>query len=197
MFSVLCLASGGREALEYFVKSYLNYVDNIVLVGKNLTTTHKNIFIVECDSNLIIDQKNKGLEKIKELNDGNGWVLVTSCDEIWSSEQFSNIKVLCNTMEKQGRLAACFNSINFVGDVNHHIKASCPKLYFTTKQAKFVGDDFMEWPDKDLSWFTPYVLKIPYISYFSFRRLNEYINDEVLDISGKLPDIVTLHPLNK
>jgi glycosyltransferase involved in cell wall biosynthesis len=113
------------------------------------------------------DQRNVGLEAIKKLNP-DGWLLIIDGDEIYDPDTFSQIKVVAHTMQRQDRLAAHFKSVTFVNDARHCVNQNYPRLFRITPGCKFVNDNFMAWNDRGIGWFTPYVIKIPYVRFYHF-----------------------------
>jgi len=111
------------------------------------------------------DQRNIGLQKIKELNP-DGWCLIIDGDEIYEPDTFKMVRISMSNMEKTNKYAAYFKSLTFVNDMNHYTEQEFPRLFKITPEAKFVNDNFMSW-DK-IGWAPPWVIKIPYITYFHY-----------------------------
>ena len=127
----------------------------------------KKIHLIEANEQSDRDQRNRGLEKIKELNP-DGWCLLIDGDEIYDKNNFSMVKVAMHNMNRSGKLAAYFKSLTFVNDMKHYTEQEFPRLFKITPDCKFTNDNFMEWPDKGINWFSPYIIKIPYIRYLHF-----------------------------
>ena len=191
MLSVLCTVYNEADFLDYSLRSYKDFVDNIVIVegayqetiglGKSTRSTdgtidiikkyadNQKIFHIEANEKSDAQQRNVGLKKIQELkNSANEtcWVLVIDGDEIWDQNNLNMVKMLCRNMEKANKLAAYFQSITFVNDFNHNTVQTFPRLFKVTKDCEFVSDNYMKWGSID--WFSPYVLKIPYIQFYHF-----------------------------
>jgi glycosyltransferase involved in cell wall biosynthesis len=123
------------------------------------------------------DQRNVGLEKIKQINP-DGYCLIVDGDEIYSPDTFQMIKVAMKNMERTNKYGAYFKSLTFVNDMKHFTEQDFPRLFKITPECKFVDDNFMSWPDKSATWNLRSVLKIPYISYhhMSFVKGTERFN---------------------
>jgi glycosyltransferase involved in cell wall biosynthesis len=134
---------------------------------KNLNNPNHVFSYIEANEHTDKDQRNLGLAKIKEL-DPDGWVLIIDGDEVYDKATLNMVKVACHNMERQGKLAAYFKSLTFVNDLRHYTEQEFPRLFRITPDCKFVNDNFMEWPDKGINWFSPYVIKIPYIRYHHY-----------------------------
>lgn len=125
----------------------------------------QKVFHIEANEKTDKDQRNVGLEKIKELNP-DGWCLIIDGDEIYNADTFQMIKVAARNMERTNKYGAYFKSLTFVNDFEHFTEQEFPRLFRITKKCQFVDDNYMAWPDKDAGWNLKHVMKIPYISYF-------------------------------
>jgi hypothetical protein len=125
------------------------------------------VFYIEANGETDKDQRNVGLQKIKELNP-DGWFMIIDGDEVYEPSVFHMIKSATRTMERTNKYGAYFKSLTFVNDPNHYTEQEFPRLFRITPEAKFSNDNFLEWPDKKLSWTLPHVIKIPYIRFFHY-----------------------------
>ena len=177
------------DFIEYAIRSCLPYVDHLVIVegaykqvialGKPERSSdgtleiiekyrnNPNVHIIFANEKTDKDQRNVGLQKIKELNP-DGWMLVVDGDEIYDPSTFSMIKSCANTMEKNNKYAVYFKSLTFVNNANFYCEQEFPRLFRITPGAEFCNDNFLEWSDKNLKWGYPHVVKIPYIRYYHF-----------------------------
>jgi hypothetical protein len=196
--SVLMTVYNEADFVEYAIRACLPHVDHLVIVEgayqetidlgaeprstdgtiEVITETLKHppapkmfledrLYILEANEKTDKDQRNIGLEKIKELNP-DGWLLIIDGDEVYEKNTFSMIKILCHTMDKQKRLAAYFKSLTFVNDFCSFTEQEFPRLFKITPECKFCNDNFMEWSDLGIDWFSPYILKIPYVKYYHY-----------------------------
>lgn len=135
-----------------------------------------NVHLIYANEKTDKDQRNVGLEKIKELNP-EGWLLIIDGDEVYDSNNFAMIKSSMVNMERSKKLAAIFKSLTFVNDLKHYTEQDFPRLFRITPDCKFVNDNFMEWSDLKIGWFSPFVIRLPYIRYchYSFCK-GERIN---------------------
>lgn len=190
--SVLCTVYNEVDFLKYSLLSYLHYVDDVVIVegaydevvalGKPRRSNdgtleilqeyqnNEKIHIIKNDEDLIKpisdkDQRNIGLEKIKQLNP-DGWLLIVDADEIYNSDTFHMIKVAMRNMERTNKYGAYFKSLTFINDMEHCTEQEFPRLFRITPKCEFVNDNYMHWPDKNVAWNLKSVIKIPYIQYF-------------------------------
>lgn len=113
------------------------------------------------------DQRNFALKQIKK-DDEDCWTLIVDGDEVWTQTNLKLLANLCVQLEKQNVYAAYFTSLTFVNDLKHYCKQEFPRLFKVTKESKFVNDNFMEWPDKNIKWQHPHVIKVPYIQYHHY-----------------------------
>lgn len=125
------------------------------------------IHYIEANEESDPQQRNVGLQKIKELNP-DGWLLIIDGDEVYTPETFKMIRNTMNIMEKQNKYGAYFKSLTFVNDQNHYTEQEFPRLFRVTAGAEFVNDNFVQWKDQNVSWALPHVIKIPYISFFHY-----------------------------
>jgi hypothetical protein len=145
-----------------YIRTAFGLTDN-----KEITDLYCKMHIIQANEQTDKDQRNLGLEKIKELNP-DGWLLIIDGDEVYDKDNFSMIKVAMHNMEKSDKLAAHFKSLTFVNDFDHYAEQDYPRLFRITQDCKFINDNFMTWPDKNTGWFSPAVIKIPYIRYHHY-----------------------------
>lgn len=122
-------------------------------------------FILYANEQTDKDQRNVGLQKIKELNP-DGWLLIIDGDEVYSPENFQMVKVCMKNMERQNAKAAYFRSLTFVNDLKHYAEQDFPRLFKITPDCEFTNDNFMKWGS--LGWGYPHVIKIPYVQYHHY-----------------------------
>lgn len=113
------------------------------------------------------DQRNVGLEKIKELNP-DGWCLIIDGDEVYDKNNLAMVRVAMKNMDKSHKYAAYFKSLTFVNGLDNYTEQEFPRLFKITPKCLFINDNAMEWPDKGLGWQFPHVFKIPYIKYHHY-----------------------------
>ena len=128
---------------------------------------NKKITYIEANEQSDKDQRNVGLEKIKELNP-NGWCLIIDGDEVYTKENFDMIKVAMKNFQRSRKYAAYFKSLTFVNDMKHFTEQDFPRLFRITPKCTFVNDNHMAWPDAQVTWSQAYVLRIPYIRYHHY-----------------------------
>lgn len=195
MSRLSCLMTVYNEIdfVDYAIRGCLPYVDDLVIVegsyneivnlGGSRRSSDGTVDIIEKYRNnkkvhIIYndegeppesdkDQRNIGLKKIKELN-SDGWCIIVDADEVYDKNNFSMVKVAMHNMEKSDKLAAYFKSLTFVNDLDHFTEQDFPRLFRITKDCKFINDNFMTWPDKQTGWFSPAIIKVPYIRYLHF-----------------------------
>ena len=127
------------------------------------------VYYLEANEKTDKDQRNVGLEKIKNLNpDGNSWLLIIDGDEVYTEENFVMIRNFMKTMEKLKAYAAYFKSLTFVGDLDHYTEQEFPRLFKVTPSCQFVDDNYMTWPDEKKTWAYPHVIKVPYLKYHHY-----------------------------
>lgn len=243
------------DFIEYAIRSCLPYVDHLVIVEGAYQETIKlgapprstdntftkiqhtiadyaskedptasKIRYIEANEQTDKDQRNVGLQKIKELNP-DGWCLIIDGDEVYEPDAFKMVRVCMKNMEKTNKYAAYFKSLTFVNDVNHYAEQEFPRLFKITPEATFVNDNFMSW--NGVRWSPPWVIKIPYVSYFHYSfckgkerfelkkkwwetrfgqefdygwKVNEKDqiedeNHEICEFTGQHPKIMENHPL--
>lgn len=120
-------------------------------------------------------QRNIGLDLIKK-EDPNGWLLIIDGDEVYEPVTFRMIQALANKMETHNQYASYFKSITFVNDLRHYCLQAFPRLFRITPKCRFINDNFMEWPDKNLGWtclangkaFSPHIISTPNIEFFHY-----------------------------
>jgi len=196
--SVLMTVYNEGEFVEQAIRACLPYVDHLVIVegayqetialGAEPRSTDHTIDIVEdlrglCNDDPIDgvdkiqyieaneqtdkDQRNVGLEKVKELNP-DGWLLIIDGDEVYDKTMLNMVKVTAINMDRGARLGAYFKSLTFVNDLRHCVEQEFPRLFKLTPECKFINDNFMEWPDKGLNWFTAPIIKCPQVRYHHY-----------------------------
>jgi glycosyltransferase involved in cell wall biosynthesis len=187
--SVLMTVYNEADFIDYSIRSCLPYIDELVIVegayketiaigGSKRSTDktleicqkyidEKKVHIIEANEQTDKDQRNVGLNKIKETNQ-DGWFMIVDGDEVYDSNTFHMIKTAIKNMERTNKYAAYFKSLTFVNDMQHFTEQEFPRLFKITPGCEFVNDNFLEWKDKNLKWSTPHVIKIPYIRYFHF-----------------------------
>lgn len=186
--SVLMTVYNEADFIEYAIQSCLPYVDHLVIVegayqetiklGASPRSTDKTkeiiqsfndskIHFIEANEQSDTQQRNLGLAKIKELNP-NGWMLIIDGDEVYDHAALKMVRTCASTMNKQKKLAAYFKSLTFVNDLRHYAEQEFPRLFKITPGLKFVNDNFTVWEDLGISWFSPYVMRIPYVRYFHY-----------------------------
>ena len=124
---------------------------------------------IEANAKTDKDQRNIGLDRIKELNP-DGWFMIIDGDEVYDPLAFKMIRSFIKTMEKNDKYAAYFKSLTFVNDPYHFTEQSFPRLFKITSACTFVNDNFLDWPDKNLKWGHPHVIKVP-IQYYHYSFL--------------------------
>lgn len=192
--SVLTTVYNEIEFLPFAIDSCIRYVDDLIIVegayqetiklGRSPRSTdgtceYINQFIqnapscsipqdkltyIQANESSDPQQRNVGLSKIKEINP-DGWFMVVDGDEIYDPNTFKLIRAQINNMERTGKYAAYFTSITYVNDPYHYTLQEFPRLFKITSGCKFVNDNFLEWTDKNLSWSSPHVIKLPQIKY--------------------------------
>jgi len=175
--------------IEYAILSCLPYVDHLVIVEgayKQVIAldaperssdgtieiiekyrSDPKVHIIYANEESDPQQRNVGLNKIKELNP-NGYCLIIDGDEVYEASTFKMIRTAMMNMDRSNKYASYFKSKTFVNDPYHMTDQEFPRLFKITPECKFVNDNFMEWPDKGIGWYSPYVIKIPYISYYHY-----------------------------
>jgi len=255
--SVLMTVYNEADFIEYAIWSCLPYVNDFVIVegayqetialGANPHSTDGTIekikkftefedeegegwdklYYIGANEQTDKDQRNIGLEKIKELNP-DGWLLIVDGDEVYDKSALKMVKIAAHKMEKQNQFAAYFKSLTFVNDFRHYAEQEFPRLFRITPECKFVNDNFMEWPDENIVWFSPQIIKIPYIKYHHYafcKNLERFYlkekwwktrfgkdfdygwheesgkikdeNHKIVEYTGKHPEIMKTHKLWK
>jgi hypothetical protein len=128
-------------------------------------SSSSKVWYIEANEETDKDQRNVGLEKIKELNP-DGWVLIIDGDEVYTKENFMMIRNIMKTMESQDKRGAYFKSLTFVNDFDHFTEQEFPRLFRVTPGCTFVNDNYMTW--EDTGWHLGSVLKIPYLRYHHY-----------------------------
>lgn len=184
------------DFVDYAIRSILPHVDHLVIVegayqetiklGKSPRSQdgtvdickkyidNEKVFYIEANEISDPQQRNVGLKKIKELNP-NGWMLLVDGDEIYDENTVKMVKIAANNLEKTNRLAAYFTSMTFVNDGDSFVYQEFPRLFKLTSQCFFSSDNYMEWTDLGINWFSPFIVKLNYIKYhhYSFCKSRE------------------------
>ena len=155
--SVLMTVYNEAEFVDYAIRACLPYVDDLVIVegayqetialGASPRSTDGTLEIleqwkdaaekegedsivhfIEANEQTDKDQRNAGLEKIKELNP-DGWVLIIDGDEVYDKNAFSMIRSAMVNMDRSQKLAAIFRSLTFVNDFKHFAEQDFPRLF--------------------------------------------------------------------
>lgn len=208
---------GTKQKIEETIQSIANHSSSTAFMN--------NIHYIEANAQSDKDQRNIGLNKIKELNP-DGWCLIIDGDEVYQEDTFKMIEVAIKNMEKTNKTCACFQSITFVNDFKHFTMQEFPRLFKITPQCQFINDNNMDWPEIQKHPALLYV-KIPYIKYhhYSFCKnakrfelkkqwwekrfdvafdygwhLNENgkiddKNHHIIEYKGKHPEVIKSHPL--
>jgi glycosyltransferase involved in cell wall biosynthesis len=187
--SVLMTVYEEADFVDYAIKSILPYIDHLVIVEGAYQETIKlgksprsqdgtveickkyvdNVKVFYVEANEVSDpqQRNVGLNKVKELN-SDGWLLLIDGDEIYDENTLKMVKIAAVNLEKTKRLAAYFTSMTFVDDFNHYTLQEFPRLFKLTQSCEFVNDNFMEWKDLGINWFSPFIVKLNYVKYWHY-----------------------------
>jgi hypothetical protein len=126
---------------------------------------NKKVFHIEANEQSDAQQRNIGLQKIKELK--SDWLFVADGDEVWEPNMLTIVKNYCNLMEKNNQYAAYVCSLTFVMSQNFFTYQKFPRLFKITDSCMFVNDNFMLWPDKNIyEWKSSYVIDLSNILKF-------------------------------
>ena len=198
MISALMTVFNEVDFIDYAIRACLPYVDHLVIVegayqetiklGVSPRSTDGTLEIIEkykSEPKVHIlyenqesdkDQRNAGLDYIKQLNP-DGWLILIDGDEVWDKDSLQMVKAAANNMERSKKMAAYFKSLTFVNGFDSYTEQEFPRLFKITSGAKFVNDNFMVWEDKKLSWSYPHVFKIPYVRYhhYSFCKGKRFL----------------------
>jgi glycosyltransferase involved in cell wall biosynthesis len=246
--SVLMTVYNEADFVDYAIRACLPHVDNLVIVegayqetirlNKSPRSTdgtceivekykdHPKVSIIYANEESDKDQRNVGLNKIKELNP-DGWLLIIDGDECWTEATLLQVKKLMQMFDKQGIKACYFQSLTFVNDLEHYTNQEFPRLFKITQDCTFTNDNFMKWGN--LGWNSPHVMKY-HLKYFhySFVKSKERFNTKrdwwmhrglgkdfdygwhmddngriydaghkIFKFTGKHPEIIKDHPLMK
>lgn len=175
------------DFIDYSIRCCLPFVDHLVIVEGSYLETQKlgqparsndgtceiiekyrkdpKVHILYENGHTDKDQRNFGLNKIKELNP-DGWLLIIDGDEVYSPQTFTLIKSTIKNLDRQNLKAAYFKSLTFVNDLNHYTLQEFPRLFKITPECKFINDNFMEW--KDAAWDGRFITKISYVQYYHY-----------------------------
>jgi glycosyltransferase involved in cell wall biosynthesis len=187
--SVLMTVFNEASFVDYAIRACLPYIDDLVIVEGAYRETIKigaparsgdgtvdiiegyrnnpKVQIVYANEESDAQQRNAGLETIKILNP-DGWLLIIDGDEVYDPATFSLIKASMRTLEKAEKYGAYFHSVTFVNDFGSYCHQEFPRLFRITPECKFVNDNFMAWPDKNLVWTFPHIDRIPNIKFYHF-----------------------------
>lgn len=169
-----CLMTVYNEVdfIDYSIESFLPYVDHLVIVegsyqerirlGANPRSTDGTIekitqilcskgvstkgWIEYINANEESDpqQRNVGLNKIKELN-SDGFMVIVDGDEIYQKQTFDLIYSTMNIMRRTNKKMAYFNSLTFVNDFYHYTNQYFPRLFDLKNSRQFVNDNYLSW----------------------------------------------------
>jgi glycosyltransferase involved in cell wall biosynthesis len=175
------------EYIDYAIRACLPCVDDLIIVeGSYLETiklgasersddgtleiierfrNEKNVHTLFANAESDKDQRNIGLQKIKELN-SDGWLLIIDADEVYTKENFAMVRNIARTMGLDKKKACYFRSLTFVNDFKHYAEQDFPRLFKITPECTFVNDNHMQW--KDAAWTMQHVIKIPYLRYHHY-----------------------------
>ena len=189
--SVLCTVYNESNFLDYSISSYIDQVDHVVcvegsyleniklgasprstdgtldIIRKYLDKYPEKFFHIEANEQSDTQQRNVGLNKIRELNPDNFFMIIDG-DEVYDTNTLKMVRTCANTMEKQRKLAAYFKSLTFINNFKTYTEQDFPRLFKMTPGVKFVNDNFTVWEDLGISWFSPYVIRVPYVKYYHY-----------------------------
>ncbi|NHJ84683.1 MAG: glycosyltransferase family 2 protein [Asgard group archaeon] len=157
---------GTREIIHKTVcddVTFEEFVNGGVIFRKDCA----GVYYIEVNEKTDKDQRNVGLEVIKKINP-NGWLLIVDGDEIYNRDMLAMVKITANNMARTNKYAAYFRSITFINDLKHYADQDFPRLFRITPECKFINDNFMQWSDEGVTWFLPYILRMPYIRYWHY-----------------------------
>ena len=185
--SALMTAFEESEFIDYAIRSCIDHVDDLVIVegaykqtirlGKSPRSmdgtieiiekyrNHPKVHIIYANEESDPQQRNVGLDKIKEINP-NGWMIIVDGDEVYDPNTFTIIKNQVRLLEITDKYAAYFTSLTFVNDLSHFTYQEFPRLFKITPKCKFENDNFLYWEDKGLSRAPPLVTKLPQIKFW-------------------------------
>jgi len=187
--SALMCVYNESKFVDYAIRSCIGFVDHLVIVegayqqtidlGQSPRSTdgtieickkyvdNKKIFYIEANEQSDPQQRQIGLNKIKELNP-DGWMLIIDGDEVYDENTLKMIKVASFNLDRSKNLAAYFKSLTFVNDFKHYTIQEFPRLFKITPGMEFVNDNFVKWTDLGVDWFSPFVIKMPYIKFHHY-----------------------------
>jgi len=176
------------DFVEYAIKSCLPYVDNLVIVegayqeviklGKSPRSEDGTIKIIEkylddtkvhfiqANGQTDKDQRNIGLEKIKELK--SDWLLIIDGDE-YASYNFQMVRNYCNLMERESKKVCYFQSLTFVNSCDFFCFQKFPRLFKIELGCKFVNDNYMKY--EKLPLFGNHIIENMNIKYHHYSFL--------------------------
>jgi len=125
------------------------------------------IHYIEANEKSDKDQRNVGLEKIKELNP-DGWLLIVDGDEVYTKHTLKIVKKSAKILNSKNKFAAYFASLTFVNDLDHCTLQEFPRLFKITPKCKFVDDNRMEWENRKIHWDHDSVVVLKYIMYHHY-----------------------------
>lgn len=180
------------DFIDYSIRCCLPYVDDLVIVEGSYLETQKlgqpersndgtveiiekyrtdpKVKIIYANAQTDKDQRNIGLQKIKEINP-NGWLLIIDGDEVYIPQTFPLIKKTMANLERQGFKAAYFRSNTFVNDMNHYTLQEFPRLFKITPECTFTNDNFMYWNGAE--WTSRFVTKFSFIQYYHYSFMKD------------------------
>jgi len=188
--SVLMTVYNESDFVDYAIRACQPYVDNLIIVegayqetialgaeprstdGTRLTLSKLSLdirrdAIIEANEQTDKDQRNVGLEKIKELNP-DGWLLIIDGDEVYTKENFEIIRNFMYLMDKQNKKAAYFKSLTFVNDAKTYCEQEFPRLFKISQNCSFFSDNYMTWEGKGDDWSLKNIIKLPYLRYHHY-----------------------------
>lgn len=193
--SILMTVYNEADFVDYSIRSCLPHVDDLVIVegayqetirlNKSARSTdgtceiiekykdNPKVSIIYSNQESDKDQRNVGLEKIKQLNP-EGWLLIIDGDECWTDNALISIKKLVLTFDKQQIKGCYFQSLTFVNDFQHYTNQEFPRLFKITLDCTFTNDNFMKWGN--LGWSSPHVIKhnVRYFHYSFLKSLERF-----------------------
>lgn len=163
--SVLMTVFNEADFIDFAIRGCLPYVDDLVIVEGSYVETQKlnqparsndgtvdiiekykedpKVHIIYANEYTDKDQRNVGLQKIKELNP-DGYLCIIDGDEIYEPNTFSLIKKYAiPSLEKNNKKVRYFASRTFINDFYHFCWQQFPRLFKIEKDCKFVNDNQM------------------------------------------------------
>jgi glycosyltransferase involved in cell wall biosynthesis len=134
-------------------------------------------------------QRNIGLDSIKKQASPSDYLLIVDGDEVYEPMTLKMVESLSKKMDRTLALGAYFKSMTFVNDFDHYCDQEFPRLFRISPECRFVNDNFMEWPDLNAQWLSPFIIKAPAISFFhySFCKGAERFNEKKIWWENRFP----------